>query len=109
MIEITDLCKSYGKNDVLIDADLKICEGDIFGIIGINGAGKSTLMRLMTGVLRADKGKILIDGEEIYENEKIKKNIFFLPDDPFYTINLTGEQQAAFYKNFYEFDNETSC
>lgn len=105
MIDVIDLCKSYGTKCVLEGANLKIEDGDIFGLVGINGAGKSTLLRLMSGVLRADKGKILIDGEDVYENEKIKKGIFFLPDEPFYTVNLTGNNQAKFYKNFYDFDD----
>lgn len=105
MIEVIDLCKSYGKNEVLVNANMKVKDGDVFGLIGINGAGKSTLLRLLSGVMRADSGGILIDGEDVYENENVKKGIFFLPDDPYYTINLTGKQQAAFYKNFYDFDN----
>lgn len=105
MIDVINLCKSYGKNNVLIDANLKIGDGNIFGLVGINGAGKSTLLRLLSGVMQADSGQILINGEEVYENENIKKDIFFLPDDPYYTTNLTGNQQAMFYKNFYEFDD----
>ena len=104
MIEVINLCKSYGKNNVLIDANLKVGDGAIFGLVGINGSGKSTLLRLLSGVMQADKGQILIDGEEVYENENVKKGIFFLPDDPYYTTTLTGDQQAAFYKNFYDFD-----
>ena len=105
MIDVINLCKSYGKNNVLINANLKIGDGNIFGLVGINGAGKSTLLRLLSGVMQADSGQILINGEEVYENENIKKDIFFLPDDPYYTTNLTGNQQAMFYKNFYEFDD----
>lgn len=106
MIEVVNLSKSYGKNEVLTGASLEVRDGDIFGLVGINGAGKSTLLRLMSGVLKADEGKILYDGEEVYENERIKRQLFFLPDDPYYTVNLTGNQQAAFYKNFYNLDME---
>lgn len=106
MIEVINLSKSYGTNNVLTDANLQIGDGDVFGLVGINGAGKSTLLRMLSGVMKADSGSILIDGEEVYESEKVKKNIFFLPDDPYYTVNLTGNQQAAFYKNFYNFDDE---
>ena len=106
MIDVFHICKSYGENKVLIDANLQVGDGDIFGLVGINGAGKSTLLRMMSGVMRPDVGKILFDGEDVYENEKVKKDIFFLPDDPFYTMNLTGNQQAAFYKNFYDFNEE---
>ncbi len=106
MIEVKGLYKSYGKTEVLCDANLRVGDGDVFGLVGINGAGKSTLLRLLSGVLRADSGQILFDGEDVYENEKVKKDIFFLPDDPYYTVNLTGNGQAAFYKNFYPFDGE---
>lgn len=106
MIEVNHLAKSYGKNEVLKDANLQIGDGDVFGLIGINGAGKSTLLRLLSGVLKADEGEILFDGEEIYENERVKRDVFFLPDDPYYTVNLTANQQAAFYKNFYAFDQK---
>lgn len=92
---------------MLQGASFKVEEGDIFGLVGINGAGKSTLLRLLSGVLRPDAGKIFIDGEEVYENERIKRKLFFLPDDPYYTVNLTGKKQAAFYRNFYDFDQAT--
>lgn len=106
MIEVKGLSKSYGKSEVLKNASLKVGDGDVFGLVGINGAGKSTLLRLMSGVLRADEGEILADGEPVYENERAKRGIFFLPDDPYYTVTLTGNKQAAFYRNFYDFDNE---
>ncbi len=107
MIDVKNLFKSYGETEVLTNVNLRIGDGDIYGLIGMNGAGKSTLMRLLSGVLRADKGEILFDGENVYENENVKRNIFFLPDDPYYTSNLTGFQQATFYKRFYDFDIDT--
>ena len=56
MIEIKDLCKSYGDKQVLNNLSIKIEEGKIFGLVGINGAGKSTLLRLMSGIYKADSG-----------------------------------------------------
>lgn len=104
MIEIRGLTKRYGKTAVLKDVGLDIGDGSVFGLVGINGAGKSTLLRLMSGVLKADEGEILIDGESVYENENAKKNLFFLPDDPFYTPNLSSNGLAELYKTFYNFD-----
>ena len=79
-------------------------QGSVFGLVGINGAGKSTLLRLLAGVLKPEKGEILIDGEPVYENESAKRKIFFLPDDPYYTPNLSGEGLAQMYRTFYGFD-----
>ena len=106
MIEIKNLCKSYGNKEVLDDINLQVDNGSIVGLVGINGAGKSTLLRLISGVFKADKGTILIDGEEVYENEKIKQQIFFLPDEPFYSINTTPISLIDLYKSFYSLDKE---
>ena len=105
MIEVKNLSKSFGANVVLRDLNLTVPDGSIFGLVGINGSGKSTLLRMLAGVYRADRGSILIDGEEIYENEKKKRELFFLPDEPFYTSGMTGEKLAELYRTFYNFDN----
>lgn len=105
MITIDRLVKGYEKGKkVLNGVSLVIPDGCVFGLVGINGAGKSTLLRLLSGVLRADDGAILVDGEEIYENEKAKKGLFFLPDDPYYTSNLTAKGLAETYRAVYDFD-----
>ena len=79
MIEIKRLTKAYDKAPVLRDVNLAVPDKSVFGLVGINGAGKSTLLRLISGVLKADNGIILIDGEPVYENEAAKRQIFFLP------------------------------
>lgn len=107
MIEIKNLSKSYGKTSVLEKVNLTVSEGSVFGLVGINGAGKSTLLRLISGVLKPDEGEILVDGEPVYENEKAKGKMFFLPDDPYYTPNINGKGLAELYKTFYAFDEET--
>jgi len=106
MIEIKNITKKYDKFVALEDFDLKIPTSSIFGLVGINGAGKSTLLRLLAGVFRADKGEILIDGEKIFENERKKKEILFLPDEPFYTPLMNGNAVARLYKAFYNFDEK---
>ncbi len=58
--------KSFGANDVLQDVDFRLDEGEICALIGENGAGKSTLMNILGGVLPADSGKILLDGQEVH-------------------------------------------
>ena len=105
MIEITDLIKSYVADKKVLDGvGLQIKDGTVFGLVGINGAGKSTLLRLIAGVLKADRGQVCVDGENVYENERAKRGIFFLPDDPFYTANVSANGLAELYKSVYDFD-----
>ena len=106
MIELIGISKGYeNKKSVLKNASLTISEASIFGLVGINGAGKSTLLRLLAGVMKADEGEVRIDGENIYENEKIKKQIFFLPDEPYYTSNVSASGLADLYRAAYAFDD----
>lgn len=105
MIELKNLYKSYdGKKDVLQNVMLTVPDSTVFGLVGINGAGKSTLLRLLAGVLEKDRGQVCVDGEEVFENETVKKEIFFLPDEPFYTSNVTASALADMYKSVYPFD-----
>ena len=104
MIEIDGLYKSYGKKEVLSGISLRVEDGGTLGLVGINGAGKSTLLRLMAGVLRADAGGIRFDGEEIFENAAKKRELFLLPDDPYYAADTTAEKLLALYSTFYSLD-----
>ncbi len=92
MIEIKNLCKSFGDKKVFSEANVTVETGSICGLVGINGAGKSTLLRIISGVMTADTGTVTYDGEPVYENEKVKSKIFFLPDDPYYDTSVTGEK-----------------
>ena len=106
MIEIKNLTKSYVKGKpVLQNVSLTVREGTVFGLVGINGSGKSTLLRIISGVLRGEGGQVCVDGEDVYENEGAKGKIFFLPDDPYYTSNVTASALADMYRAAYEFDD----
>lgn len=69
MIEIKDLSKAFptdrGEHVVLRDINLRIDDGDIFGIIGVSGAGKSTLVRCINLLERPTSGQVLIDGVDV--------------------------------------------
>lgn len=104
MIEIHNLSKGFDKQNVLKNLSLTIKDGTIFGLVGINGAGKSTLLRLMSGIYKADNGVITYDGNNVYDNPNVKKDIFFLPDDPFYAMNTKGKDLLELYKTLYDVD-----
>ena len=62
MIEIDNLAKSFGKNKALDGISLRIGDSEIYGFVGPNGAGKTTTMRILSGLIPADSGKVLING-----------------------------------------------
>ena len=103
MIKVRNVSKKY-EEPVLQNIDLDIEDESIFGLIGISGAGKSTLLNMLSGVMDVDSGEILYDDEKIYENVKLKRDIFFLPDEPFYTVNATPKNIINAYKMFYNID-----
>jgi branched-chain amino acid transport system ATP-binding protein len=59
------LTKSFGSLKVVDRVDLAVEPGEALGVVGPNGAGKTTLFNLITGALRADSGKVLLDGRDI--------------------------------------------
>ena len=106
MIEAIGLTKRF--DDIIavdhINAEMK--EGSVFGLIGTNGAGKSTFLRMAAGILRPDEGRILLDGEDVFENEKVKSKFFYISDDQFFLGNATPEEMMRFYRNLYPEFNE---
>ena len=102
MIKIENLSKKYDKVNVLDNLNCTIKDGSIYGLVGSNGAGKSTLLRLINGIFIPDKGTILIDGEPVFENELIKQNLVFVPDDLFFYPGYTLLDTAKYYEAMYQ-------
>lgn len=100
MIKIKGMSHSLGNKPVLRNIDLEIPDNTVLGIVGINGAGKSTLLRLLCGVYLPDEGEITYDGKKPAD-EETRKDIFFLPDDPYYTSSMTPKSLFEFYKVFH--------
>ena len=63
-IVMSGIAKAFGTNQVLRDVSITLKEGEVHALMGENGAGKSTLMNILTGIHKADAGKITIDGIE---------------------------------------------
>ena len=100
MIEIKNINHSLGGKEVLKEVNLNVKEGSVMGLVGINGAGKSTLLRIVSGVYKPCGGEVIIDGRNV-QDEKARENIFFLPDDPYFTMYTTGYGLLEMYKAFY--------
>ena len=102
MIEIKGVSKRYDKEDVLQNLNCTIKENCIYGLVGANGSGKSTLLRLINGILIPDKGSIKIGKEKTFDNEKIKQNMVFIPDDLYFYPSYTLLDMAKFYQAMYK-------
>lgn len=101
MLQVNNLYKSFHNNLILENINLSFEEHKIYGLIGINGAGKSTLLRSIVGVYNLDKGEVLLDDENIYENIKAKKEIFYVPDEnPYFNVK-TVMNLIEFYETIY--------
>lgn len=91
ILEIQNISKRFGDNIALDDVSLSISKGEIFGLLGPNGAGKSTLIRIITQIIKADSGDVLINGQKLHpEHIKI---IGYLPEERgLYKKMKVGEQ-----------------
>lgn len=65
MLKAIQICKSYGKNEILHNVDLTVSKGEFLSIMGESGSGKSTLLSILAGNLCPDSGTVLLDGQEI--------------------------------------------
>ncbi|HBO33878.1 MAG TPA: ABC transporter, partial [Anaerolineaceae bacterium] len=98
LVELIDIHKSFGANDVLIDVNFSIQGGEICALIGENGAGKSTLMNILGGVHQPDQGKIYVDGKVVQfltPADSLKAGIAFIHQE----LNLVNDLNI--YENMF--------
>jgi len=102
MIALENLTKVYSGITAVDDLNLRISEGTIFGFIGPNGAGKTTTIKMMAGILKPTRGRILINGLDIArEPSRVKMMIGFIPDRPFLYEKLSGKEFLRFKGGLY--------
>lgn len=73
ILKVEQLHKQFGKTQVLKGIDFSIEQGDVVAILGSSGSGKTTLLRCINFLEKADKGKIYVDGEVVFDGEDKKK------------------------------------
>ncbi|MBP8639432.1 MAG: ABC transporter ATP-binding protein [Oscillospiraceae bacterium] len=98
MIEVRNVSKSFDGFKALNQLSINVPTGSIYGLVGPNGAGKSTIIRHITGIYRQDEGEVLVNGEPVYENPSIKKEIAYIPDDVFFFAQSSIKDMMKFYK-----------
>jgi ABC-2 type transport system ATP-binding protein len=91
MLKVTDVCKNYGKHEVLKQMSFSVPKGSIYGLVGRNGAGKTTIMRIISGLQKPTKGKVeygfdhkgygkvgaLVELPSIYSSKSARDNLIF--------------------------------
>ncbi len=102
MIEIRHLYKRYGRFLALNDFSLNVANGELFGFVGSNGAGKTTTMRICVGLLRADGGEVLIDGQNMLRDHRaLADKVGYVPDYFGVYKSLTASEYLHFFASAY--------
>ncbi len=98
MIEIKNVCKTYGgEKNILDNISFNVNDGEIFAFIGHNGAGKTTTIKSIVGILDFESGDILINGKSIKSQPiECKKEMAYVPDNP----DLYENMKAIDFINF---------
>jgi lipopolysaccharide export system ATP-binding protein len=87
--------KSYSKRQVVKSVDLTVASGEVVGLLGPNGAGKTTTFYMTIGLVRPDKGKVLLDDEDITDlpmYQRARKGVGYLPQETSIFRKLTVKQ-----------------
>ena len=96
MIEITQLSKHYGQQEVLSVEHLHVAAGERLGLVGNNGAGKTTLFRLLLDLVRPTTGEVRSQGQPVYQSDHWKGYTGSYLDEGFLLDYLTPEEYFSF-------------
>ncbi|MGI5850174.1 MAG: ABC transporter ATP-binding protein [Christensenellales bacterium] len=104
MVELIGVSKTYaGRIKAVDNVSLNIESGCIYGFLGPNGAGKTTTIKLITGIIKPDSGRIIVDGNDTEKDSlQSKKIIGFVPDDPNVFLRLKGIEYLSFMADIYD-------
>jgi len=107
LTECKNLCKSYGGKTALENVNLNIESGKIIGLLGPNGSGKTTLIKILSGILSASSGEVLVEGHPI--GLETKKIVSYLPERTYLSEWMSVKQTVDFFADFYaDFSRETA-
>jgi len=92
-IAVSGLRKSFGSKEAVAGIDLEIASGSLAGLVGPNGAGKTTSLSMMTGLLRPDGGRVLLNGMDLWADPPaVKAIIGVVPAEARLFERLSGEE-----------------
>ena len=108
MLKVENVTKYYDNFRAVHDLSFEIEEGEIFGLLGVNGAGKTTTLRIMSTLIKADSGNVIINNLDVNKNQfEIRKNIAFLTSELKLEEFFTVDYMYDFYSSLHDVDIET--
>jgi ABC-2 type transport system ATP-binding protein len=97
VIRLQGLSKSYGRDRGVVDLDLEVQAGEVFGYLGPNGAGKTTTIRLLLDLIRPTSGRVeVLGGDPRRDGPAIRRRIGYLPGDLALYGRMTGRQMLTY-------------
>jgi ABC-2 type transport system ATP-binding protein len=97
-INATGLTKSYGRHRGIVDLDLAVQPGEVFGYLGPNGAGKTTTIRLLLDYIRPTRGSVSVLGLASHERSRdIRRRVGYLPGDLRLYNSLSGTELISYF------------
>jgi len=107
VLKLTDVWKAYDEVQALSGLDLEVRRGEIFGLVGPNGAGKTTCIKIVTGLLRMDRGAILVNGvDPLTSPYEYKRSIGYVPESVALPDYLTVEELVIYSGRIRSVPNE---
>jgi ABC-2 type transport system ATP-binding protein len=100
IIQLEKLTKSYGEHRGVVDVDLEVSQGEIFGFLGPNGAGKTTTIRTLLDLIRPTSGRALVFGiESTADPVAIHRRVGYIPGEFTLYDRLSGGQTIQYFAN----------
>ncbi len=94
------LTKHYGDTEALVDLDLAVETGEVFGFLGPNGAGKTTMIRTILDLIRPTAGRAALLGKDSHEAAvELRNHLGYVPADLSLYPNLTGRETLTYFAN----------
>jgi ABC-2 type transport system ATP-binding protein len=110
LIEMHDLCKSYGDKVAVKNVSLDVTGGEVFGFLGPNGAGKTTTIKMIVGLLRPSSGSVKVAGFDIQaQPREAKAASGYVPDTPNLYAKLSGRELLRFVGDLYNLDRQQAA
>ncbi len=101
-IETRSLTKRYGDVDAVVDLDLEIPSGAVYGFLGPNGSGKTTTMRMLTTLTRPTSGDAFVSGVAIDDREAVIQHVGYLPESPPVFEELTARENLRYVASLHD-------